>query len=229
MDKDTFFQKNKSLRFRDNLFYIEKPIIMGIINITPDSFYANSRVQEIDEAIKKTASMLENGATIIDLGAASSRPNSTLISAEEEIKRLKPFAQTLSKEFPDVWFSIDTYNSETASMCVEEYGFYMINDISGYSIDPSMFNTVVHLNVPYVLMHMQGTPENMQHKPTYQDVTNEVFQFLGKKKHELTAQGLNDIIIDPGFGFGKTIEHNYQLLKHLHDFRSLECPILVGL
>jgi len=229
MVKDTSFRKKKSLRFRDNLFYIEKPILMGIVNITPDSFYANSRVQNIDLVIKKTASMLENGATIIDIGAASSRPHSVIIPSEEEIKRLKPIAEALSKTFPDVWFSVDTYNSDTATMCVEEYGFYMINDISGYTIDPNMFNTIIRLNVPYVLMHMQGTPENMQNNPSYSDVSNEVFQFLGKKKHELTAQGVNDIIIDPGFGFGKTLEHNYQLLKHLYDFRSLECPILVGL
>ncbi|NSW46255.1 MAG: dihydropteroate synthase [Bacteroidales bacterium] len=202
---------------------------MGIINITPDSFYAHSRIQDIDQAIKKTASMLEHGATIIDIGAASSRPHSLIIPSDEEIKRVRPIAEALSKTFPNVWFSIDTYNSDTATMCVEEYGFYMINDISAYAIDPHMFNTITRLNVPYVLMHMQGTPENMQNNPSYNDVSNDVFQFLGKRKHELTAQGLNNIIIDPGFGFGKTLEHNYQLLKHLNDFRSLECPILVGL
>lgn len=229
MDKDTFFQKKKSLRFRDNLIVIEKPIIMGIINITPDSFFTGSRIQNIDKAITTIESMIQNGAGIIDIGAASTRPQATLISTDEEILRLKPMLKEISKLFPNVWFSIDTYNAATAKMCVEEYGFYMINDISAYSIDPLMFNAIVELNVPYVLMHMQGNPQNMQVHPQYEDVVNEVFQFLGRKKYELEAKGLSDIIIDPGFGFGKTLQQNYQLLKNLTLFDALNCPVLAGL
>lgn len=229
MDKDTFFQKKKSLRFRDKIFILNKPIIMGILNITPDSFYTGSRIQKIDEAITTVENMVKNGATIIDIGAASTRPQAELVSPDEERTRLKPILFELSKQFPELWFSIDTYHADIAKMCVEEYGFYMINDISAYSIDQKMFNTIIELNVPYVLMHMQGNPQNMQKNPQYDNVENEVFQFFGKKMYELKAQGLNDIIVDPGFGFGKSLQHNYQLLKHLNNFKALNCPILVGL
>jgi len=229
MVKDTFFQKKKSLRFRDKIIILEKPIIMGILNITPDSFYTGSRIQDINQAITTIERMVHDGATIIDIGAASTRPQAQIISSHDEMNRLKPYLKELSKIFPDVWFSIDTYHSDTAKMCVQEYGFYMINDISAYSIDPNMFKTIIELNVPYVLMHMQGNPQNMQQNPQYNDVVNDVFQFFGEKKHELTSFGLNDIIFDPGFGFGKTLQHNYQLLKNLNDFRVLESPILVGL
>ncbi|MGQ9846311.1 MAG: dihydropteroate synthase [Bacteroidales bacterium] len=229
MDKDTFFKKKKSLRFRDKIFILNKPIIMGILNITPDSFYIGSRIQQTDKAIATVETMIENGATIIDIGAASTRPGAELISPEEERNRLKPILHELSKAFPEVWFSIDTYHADIAKMCVEEYGFYMINDISAYSIDPKMYRTIIELNVPYVLMHMQGNPQNMQKNPHYDNVENEIFQFLGKKIYELTAEGLNDIIVDPGFGFGKSLQHNYQLLKNLNYFKALNCPILVGL
>lgn len=229
MDKDTFFQKKKSLRFRDKIFILNKPIIMGILNITPDSFYTGSRIYQTDEAIAAVESMVQNGATIIDIGAASTRPQAELITPEEERTRLKPILIELSKQFPDIWFSIDTYHADIAKMCVEEYGFYMINDVSAYSIDQRMFNTIIELNVPYVLMHMQGNPQNMQKNPQYDNVQNDVFQFFGKKIYELKAQGLNDIIVDPGFGFGKSLQHNYQLLKNLNHFKALNCPILVGL
>ncbi len=229
MVKDTFFQKKKSLRFRDSVYMLNKPIIMGIINLTSDSFYSGSRIQTQKEVVGKINQMLNEGATIIDIGAASSRPNSEIITAEEEINRLKPFVEIISKEFPRTWFSVDTYNAQTAEFCVEEHGFYMINDISAYSIDKEMFETVVKLNVPYVLMHMQGNPQNMQQNPEYRDVSEEVFRFLGHKIAELTSKGVNDIIIDPGFGFGKDLKHNYTLLKHLDDFRALECPVLAGL
>lgn len=229
MVKDTFFQKKKSLRFRDSVYMLDKPIIMGIINLTSDSFYSGSRLQSQKEVVDKINQMLKEGATIIDIGATSSRPNAEIIKAEDEINRLKPLVEVISKEFPDTWFSIDTYNAQTAQFCVEEHGFYMINDISAYSIDKEMFETVVKLNVPYVLMHMQGNPQNMQQNPHYNDVSEEVFRFLGDKKFELTSKGVNDIIIDPGFGFGKNLTHNYQLLRNLDDFKALECPILVGL
>lgn len=229
MDKDTFFQKKKSLRFRDKIFILNKPIIMGILNITPDSFYTGSRIYQTDEAIAAVESMIQNGATIIDIGAASTRPQAELVTPEEERTRLKPILIELSKQFPEIWFSIDTYHADIAKMCVEEYGFYMINDISAYSIDQNMFNTIIELNVPYVLMHMQGNPQNMQKNPHYDNVENEVFQFLGKKMYELKAHGLNDIIVDPGFGFGKSLQHNYQLLKNLNHFKALNSPILVGL
>ncbi len=229
MVKDTIFRKKKSLRFRDKIYYIEQPIVMGIINITNDSFYSCSRVQSVDNFLALIKKMLDEGATIIDVGAVSSRPGAEIISHKEEIERLKPFLEVAVKAFPDVWFSIDTYNSYTASVCVEKYGFYMINDISAGNIDSEMFFTVVRLNVPYVIMHMKGIPKNMQQNTNYEDVVSEVIQFLGAKKYELTSKGLNDIIVDPGFGFGKTIEQNFKLLKNLNSFMILDCPILVGL
>ncbi len=229
MVKDTSFQKKKSLRFRDSLFFIEKPVIMGILNITPDSFYDGGKYNRLDKAVQHIQEMLTDGALIVDVGAVSSRPNAEIASAQTEMEILRPFLNIFKKEFPDTWFSIDTYNADTAALCVEEYGFYMINDISACSIDTALLDTVARLNVPYVLMHIQGTPQTMQQNPHYADVVNEVFQFLGQKKFELTAKGISDIIIDPGFGFGKTVQHNYQLLKHLNDFRALECPVLAGL
>lgn len=228
MLKDTIFQKKKSLRFRDRIYYIEHPIVMGIINITPDSFYKGSRIKNIDQCLQTIAQMIDDGATIIDIGAASSRPNAEILSADEELTRLSPYLDAIQKAFPNAWFSIDTYNSKTAATCVEKYGFYLINDISAWSIDKEMFDTVIKLNVPYVLMHMKGNPQNMQQMSKYDDVVAEVVQFLGMKKHELTSNGLNDIIIDPGFGFGKKIEHNFKLLKNIHVFNALECPIMVG-
>lgn len=229
MVKDTFFQKKKSLRFRDKIITLNKPIIMGILNITPDSFYTGSKAQDLTIALTKVESMIKDGATIIDIGAASTKPQADLLSSKEEANRLMPIIKELYKQFPSVWFSVDTYHASTAKMCVEEYGFYMINDISAYSLDKNMLKTIIELNVPYVLMHMQGNPKNMQQNPAYNNVVDEVFQFLGKKKYELEANGVNDIIIDPGFGFGKTIQHNYQLLKNLNNFNALGCPILVGL
>jgi len=229
MLKDTIFQKTKSLRFRDKLFFIESPIVMGIINLTPDSFYAGSRIQSIDEFLRTIDKMLDEGATIIDIGAASSRPNALMLSAADEQQRLRPYLEVLYKTFPNTWFSIDTYNAETAKWCVEKYGFFMINDISAYSFDSAMFDTIIQLNVPYVLMHIKGTPQTMQQQASYQDLIAEIIQFLGEKKHELTSNGLNDLIIDPGFGFGKTIQHDFELLKNLKDFEVLECPLLVGL
>lgn len=229
MVKDTIFRKKKSLRFRDKIFYLEQPIVMGIVNITPDSFYSKSRINDIDTCLLTIKTMLEQGANIIDIGASSSRPGAELISAEEEISRLKPYLEVISKAFPNAWFSIDTYNAYTASVCVENYGFYMINDISAYSIDREMFSTIIRLNVPYVLMHMKGIPQNMQQQANYDNVVAEIIQFLGTKKHELTSNGLNDIIIDPGFGFGKTIEQNFTILKNLNILEVLECPVMVGL
>ncbi len=208
---------------------MKKPIIMGILNITPDSFYSGSRVTNIDDSLNRINNMLNEGATIVDIGAASSRPFSKIISDREELERLTPFLQAITKNFPDTFFSIDTYNSKTAKICVEEYGFSMINDISAWNIDPLMFETIITLNVPYVLMHMKGTPENMQINPTYNNVVEEVYRFLGQKIYELNSHGISDIIIDPGFGFGKTIEHNYQLLKKLELFKTLPYPLLVGL
>ncbi len=229
MVKDTIFNKKKSLRFRDCIFYLESPIVMGIINITPDSFYNGSRVNNIDQCIKTIAQMIDDGATIIDIGAASSRPNADILSASEELKRLLPYLDAIYKTFPNTWFSIDTYNAKTAITCVEKYGFYMINDISAWSIDKEMFATVIKLNVPYVLMHMKGNPQNMQQVAYYDDILAEMIQFLGTKKHELNANGVNDIIIDPGFGFGKKIEHNFKILKNIHVFNALECPVMIGI
>lgn len=228
MGKDTFFCKKKTIRFRGEIKEIEQPWVMGILNITPDSFYDGGKYNSEKEIVLRVQKMLSEGATIIDVGGVSSRPGSDLVSPEEETKRLKPVLKVLAEKFPDTWFSIDTFRSGIAKMAVEEYGFYMINDISSGRLDEKMFDCVEKLNVPYVIMHMKGEPDNMQKSPQYENVTNEIIQYFSGIIKELNGRGVNDIIIDPGFGFGKTLKHNYQLLKELDLFEMLDQPVLVG-
>lgn len=220
--------KNIRFNFINKLVDIELPAIMGIINYTSDSYYANSRVKSIDQAIKKVASMINDGAAIIDIGAESTRPQSTPLIAEEEIDKLSNILPFIRREFPTIIISIDTYHAKTAKFAIDE-GADIINDISGGLMDPEIITTVAKEHIPYVAMHMQGTPSTMQLNPHYDNLIMEINYFFSERLRVLQDAGIHDVIIDPGFGFGKTIEHNYQILNHLKDFTIHEKPILVGL
>lgn len=216
------------LNTNGNLLSLHKPLVMGIINATPDSFFSESRAFSENAVAKKAEAMLEDGAKILDIGACSTRPFAPEVSEAEEISRLRFALSAIRAVAPNACLSVDTYRASVARMCVEEYGVDIINDISGGDFDPAMFDTVAQLHVPYVVMHTTGKPDTMQINPTYSHVVAEVIQNLSKKISKLRRMGVCDIIIDPGFGFGKTIEQNYQMLQHLSDFQLLNAPILVG-
>jgi len=203
------------------------PAIMGIVNLTPDSFYDGGSYQNTKSVLEQVEKYLTEGAAIIDMGAYSSRPGAKHITTDEEHQRLLPALQAVVKEFPQAIISIDTFRSTIAKEVIS-MGAHIINDISGGNLDNKMFETIAHLKVPYILMHMQGTPQNMQHNPTYTDVTTQVFDFFQKKAIELHKLGVNDVILDVGFGFGKSLTQNYELLKNLKRFKSLGKPLLVG-
>ncbi|MBP9599903.1 MAG: dihydropteroate synthase [Lutibacter sp.] len=200
---------------------------MGILNVTPDSFYDGGNFNNFETIHAHVSKMLDEGATFIDVGAYSSRPGAKHISEEEEIRRIIPIVQFLLKKFPSILLSIDTFRSNVAEQCIEN-GASIINDISAGSMDAELFSTVAKLQVPYIIMHMQGTPQSMQLNPTYTNIVTDLLVYFSKKIMELRQLGLNDIIIDVGFGFGKTIEHNYKLLQQLELFKNLEVPSLVG-
>jgi dihydropteroate synthase len=201
---------------------------MGILNITPDSFFDGGKYRRDSEILQQTEKMLLEGATFIDVGAYSSRPGATHISEKEELERIIQVIRLLVKNFPEIIISVDTFRSEVARQAIEK-GAALINDISGGKMDENMFTTVAKLQVPYILMHMLGTPQNMQKNPQYKDVTKEVLSFFAEQVFKLHQLKLNDIIIDVGFGFGKTIEHNYELLHNLLLFKNLEVPVLAGI
>lgn len=217
-----------SVNVNGTLLDLSTPCVMGILNVTPDSFYADSRMCTESEIARRGRQIIEEGARIIDIGAYSSRPNATDISPQEEMARLRKGLEILAKECPGAIVSVDTFRADVARMCVEEYGVAIINDIAAGEMDPEMFRTVAKLNVPYIMMHMKGTPQTMQQQPHYDNLLVEVFQYFAKKIQQLRDLGLKDIILDPGFGFGKTLEHNYELLAHLEEFRLFELPLLVG-
>jgi dihydropteroate synthase len=224
--KDTFFSVKKTLNLGDSLLTIDKPMVMGIINLTPDSFYTGSRINTEKELITTCETMTRQGVDIIDLGAYSTRPGADEISTDEEIARLKSGLNLLVKHFPDTLFSVDTFRSEVAEFAIQQ-GAKMINDVSGLT-DTTMAQVVAKHKVPYVLMHTQGTPKVMQNNPQYKDVSAEIYAFFKSKIDELKTYGVHDIILDPGFGFGKTVEHNYQLLQKISCFRALGHPVLAG-
>ena len=211
------------------LMDLTEPQVMGILNVTPDSFYAGSRTETEKEIIERLHQMTNEGASIIDMGAYSSRPNAEHITAEEEMNRLRTGLSLVQKYQPEAVVSVDTFRADVAKMCVEEYGVAIINDISAGNMDASMFRTVAQLGVPYIIMHMQGTPQNMQTNPHYDNLLKEVFLYFAERVQKLRDLGVKDIIIDPGFGFGKTLEHNYELMNHLDEFRIFELPLLVGI
>ena len=211
------------------LMDLSEPQVMGILNVTPDSFYAGSRAETERDITQRIHQIVNEGASIIDIGAYSSRPNAQHISAEEEMSRLRTGLELIRKHHPEAIVSVDTFRADIARMCVEEYGVAIINDISAGNMDEQMFPTIARLGVPYIIMHMKGTPQNMQENPHYNHFLKEIFYYFSEKVQKLRDLGAKDIIIDPGFGFGKTIEHNYELMNHLEEFHLFELPILVGI
>lgn len=210
------------------LMDLSEPHVMGILNVTPDSFYSASRKSSEAEIRERVNAILSEGGFIVDIGAYSSRPGADNISAEEEMDRLRGALQILRRTAPEAVVSVDTFRADVARMCVEEYGVQIINDISGGQLDPQMFETVAALGVPYVLMHMKGNPQTMQQEPHYEDLLTEMLQYFGSKVQRLHELGVKDIILDPGFGFAKTMDHNYELMNRLQDLSVLELPLLVG-
>lgn len=217
-----------SLNLNSKLFLAGRPLVMGILNATPDSFFDASRIRETESALIMASGMVAAGADMIDIGGQSTRPGSVRISAAEEMDRVLPLIHALRRELPDIPLSIDTYQSEVAVAAVEA-GANIVNDISSGTMDPRMLEVVGTLGVPYVCMHMQGTPEHMQSSPVYTDVLADVMAFFRLTLTQCAAAGIRDVIIDPGFGFGKTLRHNYQLLEGLDILKSLGCPLLVGI
>jgi len=227
-NKITSFNTKRTLNFRGNLFCMDSPLVMGILNCTPDSFYDGGKYENTEKALVQVQKLLEEGADLIDIGGMSSRPGAQLISAEEENKRVLPVIKAILKSYPDTIISIDTISAKVAQAAVQA-GALMVNDISGGRMDKKMFETVAGLHVPYVMMHMQGLPADMQSHPHYDDIISELMDFFNARISKAKEAGIKDIIIDPGFGFGKTLEHNYKLLKHLDLFSMLEYPLLVGI
>lgn len=221
-------ETNYYMNVNGRLLDLSTPRVMGILNVTPDSFYADSRMQTEAQIATRVEQMLEEGADMIDIGAYSSRPGAADISVQEEMDRLRAGLRIVRRMHPDAIVSVDTFRAAVACMCVEEYGVAIVNDISGGEMDKDMFPTVARLGVPYVLMHMQGTPQNMQQQPHYDSLLGDIFRYFARKVQQLRDLGAKDIVLDPGFGFGKTLEHNYELLAHLEDFRVFGLPLLVG-
>lgn len=211
------------------LLDLQTPVVMGILNATPDSFYAGSRTQTEAEIAARVHQIVDEGAGIIDVGAYSSRPGADDVPAEEEARRLRHALDIVRREAPDAIISVDTFRADVAKMCIEEGGAHIINDISGGTLDKNMFRTVARLRVPYILMHIQGEPHTMQQAPHYDNLEQEVFLFLSQRVDQLRQLGVADIILDPGFGFGKTLAHNYELMNCLEDFREFDLPLLVGI
>jgi dihydropteroate synthase len=219
-----------TLNFRGKLVELQRPWVMGILNVTPDSFYADSRtpMADPDSIQQRVREMLADGADLVDVGAYSSRPGADDISPLEEMRRLEVALTAVRSIAPEVYVSVDTFRSEVARQCVEHFGVDMINDISGGVLDKAMPKMVARMGVPYVMMHMQGKPETMQTAPEYEDVLAEVLEFLARQQQRFFDAGGKDVVIDPGFGFGKTMMHNYRLMDRLEDFHELHAPLLVG-
>lgn len=219
----------KTINIKGKLVDLSHPLVMGILNITPDSFYEESRLQSEKDIIARVHQIISEGGTIIDIGAQSSNPKSPFLSEETEIERLDHALEIINREFADLTISVDTFYSEVARRCVEKHGVAIVNDISGGSIDPKMFNTIAELNVPYILMHMRGTPQTMQQHTDYENFIQEIFFYFSEKVAQLNQLGVNDIILDPGFGFSKTLEQNYELLASVRGFEIFDLPLLIGI
>ena len=219
----------KFININGELLDLSTPLVMGILNVTPDSFYSGSRKQTETDIVNRCRQILDEGGRIIDIGGQSTTPTSTLLTAKEELDRLEPALAIIRREFPDVILSVDTFYSEVAKVTVEKYGVNIINDISGGQIDENMFETVARLNVPYILMHMRGTPQTMQQFTHYDNFIQDILYYFSEKMAKLNLLGVNDIIIDPGFGFSKTIDQNYQLMAYLKYFNTFDVPILAGI
>lgn len=225
--QDKVFRTKTTLNFRGKLYDMNNPMVMGILNITPDSFYDGGKYITEQKILSRAEQILDEGAEIIDLGAYSSRPGATHISEEEETKRVISAIDLIHKKIPEAILSVDTFRATIAQKAVD-HGAAIINDISGGNMDTQMFETIARLNVPYILMHMQGTPQTMQNAPQYKDVIEDVILELSKKINQLQQLGVNDIIIDPGLGFGKTLDQNYRIINSINRFRILGHPVLIG-
>lgn len=218
-----------TLNLRGRLLELREPQIMGILNVTPDSFYSDSRTPDEAHITDRVRQMMDEGADMIDIGGYSSRSGADDVTPEEEMDRLRRGLRIVRKLYPEVLVSVDTFRADVARMCIEEEGADIINDISGGMMDRQMFRTVARLGVPYILMHMQGTPDTMQVAPHYDNLRREVMLYFAERIDRLCQMGAKDIIVDPGFGFGKTLEHNYELMNHLDDFAVFNLPLLVGI
>ena len=216
------------INVKGRLLDLASPQVIGILNVTPDSFYSGSRMQTQEEIAARTRQIIDEGASIIDIGAYSSRPNAEHITAEEEMNRLRTGLEIVNRNHPDAIVSVDTFRADVAEQCVEEYGVAIVNDIAAGEMDNRMFETVARLGVPYIMMHMRGTPQTKQRHTDYPDMMEEIMLYFSRKVRQLRLLGVNDIILDPGFGFSKTLEQNYQLMSHLKEFSIFELPLLVG-
>jgi dihydropteroate synthase len=226
--EDTYFPRNYTLRVRDKLLLINKPMVMGIINSTPDSFHKDSRFQGITSILKAAEKHINEGAKIIDLGGYSSRPGAIDITIQEEISRTAPYIEVLRKEFPETLISIDTFRSEAAFEAINS-GADIINDISGGSIDPKIWDVTAKFKVPYICMHMKGTPQTMMNHVNYESVFKDVSFYFSEKLTRLKDKGIHDVILDPGFGFSKTLDQNFEIFNHIPDFHVFMKPILIGI
>ena len=222
--------KEKSINLNGRLLSLKSPVVMGILNVTPDSFYAGSRQADEAAVAQRIETILAEGGAIVDIGGYSSRPDAAEVTEEEEWQRIKPALKRMQRDFPEVPVSVDTFRSAIARRAVEEYGTAMINDISGGMLDARMFETIALLQVPYILMHMRGTPQTMQQHTDYDDLMEDIMLYFAQKVRALRQLGGNDVILDPGFGFAKTLEQNYELMRSLSEFSiHFETPLLVGI
>ena len=220
---------NRTINIKGDLFPLDRPVVMGILNVTPDSFFAGSRKRTEAEIAVRIEEILAQGGDWIDIGGYSSRPDATPVTADEEMRRLELGLEILSRDYPSVPVSVDTFRADVARCCVEKYGVAMINDISAGELDPEMFRTVADLKVPYIMMHMRGTPQTMASLTDYTNLMDEIMLYFAEKVRQLCLMGVSDLILDPGFGFSKTLEQNYELMAHLREFGIFDLPILVGI
>jgi dihydropteroate synthase len=225
--KNKEFSSIKELKSGSKLLPLDKPLVMGILNISPDSFYEGSRFPEAEDLLKKAELMIEEGADILDIGAVSTRPFAEEVSEQEELERLLPSLKKLRKEFPDLFISVDTWRSDIAKIVIEE-GADIINDISGGCFDKKMAETIAHYKKPFVLMHTKGDPKIMQVAPSYKDVNQEIIAFFNKRIKYFYDLGVDQLILDPGFGFGKSLDHNYEIIKNLKQYQTFGLPLLAG-
>lgn len=223
-----FLKRKNTINLNGRILDLAKPNVMGILNVTPDSFFDGGKYKTEKKVVARAEEILEQGGTIIDIGALSTQPGTNGISTKEEIDRLLPAVKAVRKSFPQAFISIDTYRSWVALKVIEECGPCIVNDVSGGNFDVHMYDTVGKLGVPYILMHMQGTPLKMQENPQYDDIIREISLFFTERTKMLSKAGVKDVILDPGFGFGKTLEHNYELLNRLDSFKVFQLPLLVG-
>jgi len=226
--KDTFFSRKLTINCRGELIDLSKPRIMGILNATPDSFYDGGKHSSAEYIQNHVEKMIAEGCDILDIGAYSSRPGAAEVSVDEELKRLDYVLKIVREKFSELVISVDTFRAEVAKKAVQDYQVDIINDISAGGLDATMFETVAELSVPYIMMHMKGVPRTMQKDPYYDNVVKEVIKFFSQKLEKLKLMGIHDVILDPGFGFGKNVDHNFQLLKYLDDFKVFEIPLLIG-